>query len=404
METRLLNFNQLHDSARKCMRNVTRKDSVRRFILNEEVCVLNMCDEIEHNKWKHSIPKPVEIYYPKRRTALSTKYRDRVYQKCINDNGLYPEVSKHFIITNAASQKNKGTDFAIAYAKKYIRSFYSRYGLNGYVIQFDIHHYFDNIRHSDVDECFKRYTDQETYERSIDVLTNQYSGSVGYRPGSQMVQIAGLTVMNDTDHFIKEELHAKYYIRYNDDLLIFCPYLKLAKEWFNKISERIHDLGLELNDKKCRIGDFKDGFRFLGFDYHISDTGKTYMTIDPQNVKHERKKLRRMVHNVYKGLTTKDEVYEQIRSWEAHLRKGNTNHVIKRTREYLKQLWESEKNVTYTTKTDAIAAGGQRIFELPSLEIQSGYCYSKSTNPVYRGTNRYRNPGRIYQRGGMRYR
>lgn len=128
------------------------------------------------------------------------------------------------------------------------------------------------------------------------------------------------------------------------------------------------------------------------------------MTIDPQNVKHERKKLRRMVHNVYKGLTTKDEVYEQIRSWEAHLRKGNTNHVIKRTREYLKQLWESEKNVTYTAKTDAIAAGGQRIFELPSLEIQSGYCYSKFTNPVYRGTKRYRNPGRIYQRGGMRYR
>ena len=85
METRLLNFNQLHDSTRKCMRNVTRKDSVRRFILNEEVCVLNMQDEIEHNKWKHSVPKPVEIYYPKRRTALSTKYRDRVYQKCIND-------------------------------------------------------------------------------------------------------------------------------------------------------------------------------------------------------------------------------------------------------------------------------------------------------------------------------
>lgn len=399
METRLLNFNQLHDSTRKCMRNVTRKDSVRRFILNEEVCVLNMQDEIEHNKWKHSIPKPVEIYYPKRRTALSTKYRDRVYQKCINDNGLYPEVSKHFVITNAASQKDKGTDFALAYAKKYIRSFYCRYGLNGYVIQFDIHKYFNNIRHSDVEKCFKQYADPETYERTMDVLTNQYSGSVGYQPGSQMVQVAGLTVMNDTDHFIKERLYAKYYIRYNDDLLIFCPYRKLAEEWFDKISERIHNLGLELNQKKCRIGDFKDGFRFLGFDFHISNTGKAYMTIDPQNIKHERKKLKRMVHDVHKGILTKDKVYEQLRSWEAHLKKGNTYHVMKRTRKYLEQLWESEKYVIYNSKSDAITAGGQRIYELSGSEIYQGYYNSKFVNPVYRGTKRYRDSRRI-QRGG----
>lgn len=176
------------------------------------------------------------------------------------------------------------------------------------------------------------------YERAMDVLTNQYSGLIGYQPGSQMVQVAGLTVMNDTDHFIKERLYAKYYIRYNDDLLIFCPDRKLADEWFNKISERIHNLGLELNGKKCHIRNFKDGFRFLGFDFHISDTGKVYMTVDQQNVKHERKKLKRMVHDVYKGVLRKDKVYEQIRSWEAHLRKGNTYHVWIQTERKDKKL------------------------------------------------------------------
>lgn len=399
MKTRLLNFNQLHDSARKCMHNVTKKDSVRRFILNEEICVLNMHEEIENGTWKHSVPKPVEIYYPKRRTALSTKYRDRVYQKCINDNGLYPEVSKHFVITNVASQKGKGTDFAISYVKRYLRSFISRYGVNGYVIQFDIHKYFNNIRHSDVDKCFKRYTDAETYERTIDVLTHQYSGSIGYKPGSQMVQVAGLTVMNDTDHMIKEKLYVKYYIRYNDDLLIFCPRYDLAVKWFKQISEQIHNLGLELNDKKCRIGKLQSGFRFLGFDYHISNSGKIYMTIDPENVKHERKKLRRMVHNVYKGNITKYKVYEQIRAWEAHARKGNTYHVIKRTRKYLEQLWESEKNVIYTSKSDTVTTGGQRVCKSFDTEIEPADYYSRFVDPVYCCTKRYRNSRRIKRRG-----
>ena len=342
---------------------------------------------------------PVEIYYPKRRTALSTKYRDRVYQKCINDNGLYPEVSKHFVITNVASQKGKGTDFAISYVKRYLRSFISRYGVNGYVIQFDIHKYFNNIRHSDVDKCFKRYTDAETYERTIDVLTHQYSGSIGYKPGSQMVQVAGLTVMNDTDHMIKEKLYVKYYIRYNDDLLIFCPRYDLAVKWFKQISEQIHNLVLELNDKKCRIGKLQSGFRFLGFDYHISNSGKIYMTIDPENVKHERKKLRRMVHNVYKGNITKDKVYEQIRAWEAHARKGNTYHVIKRTRKYLEQLWESEKNVIYTSKSDTVTTGGQRVCKSFDTEIEPADYYSRFVDPVYCCTKRYRNSRRIKRRG-----
>lgn len=401
METRLLSFNQIHDSARKCMRNVTKKDSVRSFILNEEICVLNMYHEIETNTWKHSVPKPVEIYYPKRRTALSTKYRDRVYQKCINDNGLYPEVSKHFITTNAASQKDKGTDFARQYIKQYLRSFMSRYGVNGYVIQFDIHHYFNSIRHSDVDMCFHRYTDPETYIRTMDVLVNQYSGGVGYKPGSQMVQIAGLTVMNDTDHYIKEQLHVKYYVRYNDDLWMLCPYRDLAEKWFSEIADKIHNLGLELNEKKCHINDLRNGFRFLGFDYHINNTGKVYMTIDPQNVKHERKKLKRMVHNVYRGFTTKEKVYEQLRCWEAHALKGNTYHVIKRTREYLDKLWESEKDVIYTSKSESRERGGQRVYELSGSEIKSGYDYTKFTNPVYRRIKRYRHSGRIQRRGGI---
>ena len=35
-----------------------------------------------------------------------------------------------------------------------------------------------------------------------------------------MIQIAGIAVLNDLDHFIKERLHVKYYIRYMDDFIL----------------------------------------------------------------------------------------------------------------------------------------------------------------------------------------
>ena len=107
-----------------------------------------------------------------------------------------------------------------------------------------------------------------------------------------------------------------------------------------------------------------------------------------------------MVHNVYKGNITKDKVYEQIRAWEAHARKGNTYHVIKRTRKYLEQLWESEKNVIYTSKSDTVTTGGQRICKSFDTEIEPSDYYSRSFDPVYCHTKRYRNSRRIKRRGG----
>ena len=77
-----------------------------------------------------------------------------------------------------------------------------------------------NMRHKDVEKCFADGADLDTCQMSVAVLNEQYAGETGYNPGSQMVQIAGIALLNKLDHYVKEKLHVRYYIRYMDDFWI----------------------------------------------------------------------------------------------------------------------------------------------------------------------------------------
>ena len=102
----------------KCKKGVTWKPSVKSFLLNGEENILRMKHQHQDGTWKNGKPKTVLITYPKRREALSIPFKDRVYQRSINDNSLYPQMTKGFTYSNCACQTGKGTDFARTLVKK----------------------------------------------------------------------------------------------------------------------------------------------------------------------------------------------------------------------------------------------------------------------------------------------
>ena len=64
------------------------------------------------------------------------------------------------------------------------------------------------------------------------------------------------------------------------------------------------------------------------------------MIVDPEKVKHECKKLVRMVHNVNRGEMTKQKVDECYNSWKAHVSKGNHYKLLYRMDKFYEGLWE----------------------------------------------------------------
>ena len=292
----------------KCKKNVSWKPSVKSFVLNGVENCLKMEEQLQNDKWINKKPKPIVVTYPKRRECLSIPFRDRVYQRSINDNSLYPQTTKHFVYTNIACQKFKGTKKAMDVMRQYLHRYYINNKTNvGYVVWIDIHGYYQNMRHKDVNECFYKMCDSDTASMSKDVLDTQYSGDIGYNPGSQMVQIAGISLLNELDHFIKEKLHCKSFIRYMDDSYLITNDKEKAKQWKKIVCDKLIELGFEPNPKKAKVLRIDKGFMFLGFKATLSKTGKVYYNLSSENIKHERRKLKKQVIKAKKGEMTKME-------------------------------------------------------------------------------------------------
>lgn len=76
-------------------------------------------------------------------------------------------------------------------------------------------------------------------------------------------QVLAIFYLNDLDHFIKEQLKIKYYVRYQDDFLIFHSSKQYLKYCLEEIQKFLSKEKLKLN-KKTRIYKNTNNFIFLG--------------------------------------------------------------------------------------------------------------------------------------------
>lgn len=337
----IIDFENIYNSMMKCRTNVIWKDSVATFYLNGIEKSITLSDQLLNGAYRPRKPMKFTITSPKRREIISTSFRDRVYQRTLNDLIIYPIMTRPFIYDNWACQKGKGTDKARERLKEFLRKEYRHYGNGGYCLKIDIKGYYPNMSHKYIEELFLKALDEDTGNRAVKILSEQYDGDTGYNPGSQLVQIAGITALNNFDHWIKEVLGIKYYLRYMDDIIIIYHDKAKLQECLKDIEKKLATYGFSPNEKKTKIYKLEDGFEFLGFHFRLTDTGKVIMTINSENVKKERKKLRRAVALAKKGILAKEKVDTMYRSWKAHASKGNSYKLITRMDKFYEELWRT---------------------------------------------------------------
>lgn len=351
-------YDALLDSMMKCKCGVLWKDSAAHFYLNSAEEVYKLCKELKDGTYKERPQKKFTITSPKEREVVSISFRDRVYQRSLNDNVIYPQMSKSLIYDNCACQKNKGTDFARNRLKMHMQKMYRKHGNKYYVLKMDIRHYYQTMQHDIAKKCFAKHIDQQHYDMAKQVL-DSYEGEIGYNPGSQMIQITGISVLNDIDHFIKERLHVKHYMRYMDDMIILSNDINELKNIKYRVANELKKIGFELHRNKTKIYSAVDGFMFLGFKFRITKTGRVIMTVDPTRVKAERKKLYRLVKLAKQGKRTHAKVDACYESWKNHAAKGNSYKLLQRMDAYYQSLWSDENDTgrTQNEKNSAVNFG-----------------------------------------------
>ena len=338
-EENIIGFEALWDSMQKCKRGVMWKDSVANYVLNGVSETAKLSEELENQTYKERSHKYFKILYPKERDIMSIAFRDRVYQRSLNDVAIYPLMSKSFIYDNAACQKGKGSDFARKRMKCHMERYFRKYGATGYVLKIDIRKYYDSMNHEVVKQAFREKLPENVYNRAAEILDG-FPGDVGYNPGSQIIQIAGISLLDKIDHFIKERLRVKHYLRYMDDMVLIGNDHKQLREWLKIIRGKLNEIGLDIHQKKTKITPLRIGTMWLGYRYRLTGSGKVVMTADTDRLKATRKKYYRLVQKAKRGEISREKVDQSYQCWRECASKGDGWQMLRNMDRYYHRLWE----------------------------------------------------------------
>ena len=338
---KVYNFENLYKAYRKARLGKRWKDAAAKYEVNALEATHLLSSMLKTQTYKPSEYHVFKVYEPKERTVMTNSYKDKVVQHSLCDNVLEPRLSKHFIYDNYASQTGKGTHFGLNRVVEFMRSYYRKNGLNGWVLKGDITKYFYSIRHDLLKEQVRKLIDDPQCLWLIDMIIDSTEG-VGIPIGNQSSQIFALLYLSDMDHYIKEKLQIKYYGRYMDDFFLIHNDKEYLKYCLAEIKKIVESLGLKLNPK-TQIMPISQGLDFLGFHTYITSTGKVIKKIRRRSKNNVRRKLKKMKSLIDKGKLTVETPEQSYQSWRGHAIHGNSYHLIRDMDKYYQKLFKKRR-------------------------------------------------------------
>lgn len=389
---RFCSFDAMQDASYRVCRNVRWKDSTIDFEENRIETVLQTEADLRANEYLQLVFSCFSIIERgKPRDIRACHIRDRLVQNSLCEEVLLPELTPKFIEDNCATLKGKGIDFALKRTKKHLQAAHKEYGLGNsfYVLRIDIRKYFDSIDHAALKKIASKVVKDELVLQLINYLIDTFSfklthdtsplpGKTYYvsrggkyvktnvkefRPnrkyyeydekslglGSQTSQLFALLMLNEIDHYIKEELHIKFYNRYMDDSFLIHNDSKYLEECRVKIQKKLAEIGLEMNISKTaitRIDPVKaDGvrhapFKYLKWNFYITETNHIIQLPFKKKISHQRQKLRKMHALWIEGKISDEEVQKSYQGWRAHILKGTCFYVVQDMDNYFRSLFK----------------------------------------------------------------
>lgn len=320
-------FKELYKGLKKSCCNVRWKDSVTGYEANGLKNTHLLRQSLLNGTYKISGYQRFKVHEPKEREIVATRLKDRQFQRSLCDNVLYPQITRSFIRDNCACQRGKGVDDALDRLTVHLRRYYFKNGPNGWALKCDIRHYFAETPHDVAKAAIrKRLTDQRAAYYT-DAIIDSFGGDKGIGLGSQVSQITELAVLDDLDHYIKERLRIKHYLRYMDDFILIHEDKSVLRAALAEIEKRLSALGLTLNEK-TQILPLKNGVLWLKWRFVLTDTGKVIRKICMKSVVRERRKLRKMAKLAVAGRIPVAAITESFITWKAHAQRGNCRKIV----------------------------------------------------------------------------
>ena len=220
-----------------------------------------MMDYAEH--FKSDEHKSILIYdgiRRKQRYIVVPNMREQIVHHMVI-NVLKPIFMKGMYEHSYGSVPGRGAHAGKKTIEKWIR----QDGRNvKYCLKMDIRKYFDSIPHNILKEKLRKVIRDARFMRVLEEIIDTADGERGIPIGFYTSQWLANWYLTDLDHWVKETLKAKHYIRYMDDMVIFGGNKRELHRMRREIETYLRDkLGLEM----------KDNWQVFRFDY-VKKNGK----------------------------------------------------------------------------------------------------------------------------------
>lgn len=242
----------------KAQRGKQTKPEVIRYRAQLEANLASLRDELLTGRFPVGNYHYFKIYDPKERTICAASFPERVFHHALMN--ICHEVFERFQIDDSyATRPGKGTYAALRRAEYFHRR-------HTWFLKMDIRKYFDSIDHTRLGELLRRkFKDQKLLDCFDQIVASYQSGpDRGLPIGNLTSQYFANFYLAFADHFVQENLRHSTFVRYMDDMVLWCASQKRLKEIRGRLTEFLADqLGLDL--KIALLNRTRHGADFLGY-------------------------------------------------------------------------------------------------------------------------------------------
>lgn len=332
----ICSFENLLLAVRKARRGKRYRTPTAKFHINLEKELPALQDALLNQTYLPGQYTEFYIYEPKKRMISAAPYRDRVAHHALC-NIIEPLFESTFIYDSYANRMGKGTHKAIQRYQEFSRK-------NRYVLKCDIQKYFPSIDHKILKEEIRRkiacpqtlwlidtIIDHSNLQEEViayfagDDLFTPFQRRRGLPIGNLTSQFFANVYLNPFDHFVKETLRCKYYVRYVDDFVIFDNDKALLRQVKKELKNFLEGYRLNLHENKTRVYRSDEGICFLGHRVFPE-----FRLLKKENVKRFRNKLKKMQQAYAEGAMDLEDIRVSIQGWLGHASFSNTYRLRKK--------------------------------------------------------------------------
>ena len=320
----LVSFENLYAAARKARRGKRAKAAVERFEFDLERNLAELRQLLLERTYRPGPFHSFTISDPKPRLISAAPYRDRIVHHALC-NVLEPIFERSFIFDSYACRRGKGTHAALdrytAFARK-----------NRYVLKCDVRKFFPSVDHEILRKLLSRKVKDSDVLWLVGLVvehSNPQEPVSGFFPGDDLFTSVerrrGIPIGNQTsqffanvyldplDHFVKDRLGCRCYVRYCDDFVILDNDKRRLAEIRDAIEDFLLGLRLWLHPKKRSISRVEDGLRLLG-----CRVWPDHRRLDRSGVVRFCRRLRTYQRLYALGRLSGEELTQRIRAWIGH--------------------------------------------------------------------------------------